>query len=190
MVDAALFSLPAPSPDPTIALAAVGTQVDTDQGPFGLATATFNEARTHRFRLSRVWDDALPRVNFIMLNPSTADALKLDPTVRRCVGFAKLWGAGSLEVTNVFALRSTDPRALLSDPDPVGPGNDDAIVAAASAADIIIVAWGVHAKGRGLEVSEILRSHHLKANALRLTKEGTPAHPLYVPSKVTPVPFV
>jgi hypothetical protein len=185
-----LFELPSPDPDPALLPVPEGSLVDTALGPFGLATAIFDPTRVYRFRLSRVWDPELPRVNFLMLNPSTADAFVLDPTVRRCVAFAKAWGAGTLEVTNSFALRSTDPAGLKTVADPVGPGNDEAILAAAKAADIVVVAWGVHAKERGLFVRHLLREHQIKVMTLRLTKQGAPAHPLYVPTNVVPEEYL
>lgn len=162
----------------------VGSVVETADGAHGLATATFDGPRRYRFRLSRVWDPDGPRVNFVMLNPSTADAFALDPTVRRCVGFAKRWGAGALEVTNCFALRSTDPTGLREPGDPVGAGNDTAIVAAATAADVVVAAWGVHAAlgGRGEQVRKLLVSSNVELRCLRLTKDGHPGHPLYVPA--------
>lgn len=180
----------APGPDPVLAARPVGTEIDTARGPWGLATATFDRTRRYRFRLSRVWDPGRPRVCFVMLNPSTADALVLDPTVRRCAGYAQDWGFGAFEVTNVFALRSTDPTALRQVEDPVGPGNDDAILTAALAADRVICAWGTHAthRGRHTEVNGLLRGAGVTTEVLRLTKEGLPGHPLYLPRSATPIP--
>jgi hypothetical protein len=176
------------APDPLVAACPIGTQIDTDVGPWGLATATFNEERTHRFRLSRVWDELGPRLNFLMLNPSTADAFVLDRTVRRCVGFAQAWGYGSLEVTNVFALRSPYPRELKRVDDPVGAGNDDAILAAARDADLVIAAWGVHAAylDRETHVRSLLDRAGAQVKALVLTKDGHPGHPLYVAQETVP----
>jgi hypothetical protein len=185
---AALFSTLTPAPDAVLAEAPVGPVVDAASGKWGLATATFSADRLHRFRLSRIWDAAGARVNFLMLNPSTADAFELDPTVRRCIGFAQAWGAGALEVTNAYALRSTQPSGLRAVPDPVGAGNDDAIVAAARAADIVVAAWGVHATylGRGAHVRALLADAGVELMYLRLTKDGHPGHPLYVPASTVP----
>lgn len=187
-----LLELPARDPDPVIAVDPVGTEIDAQDGPWGLATATFDSARHYRFRLSRVWDPSAGRVNFLMLNPSTADAFQLDPTVRRCVGFARAWGGGALEVTNAFAFRATEPRTLKQVDDPVGPGNDDAIVAAARAADVVIVAWGVHAthRQREAEVRALLADARVVPFYLRLTKDGHPSHPLYLPADCEPVEWV
>lgn len=177
-----------PEPDPVVLAAAVGTEIDTEDGVHGLATATFDPARMYRFRLSRVWDRSSRRVNFVMLNPSTADAFKVDPTVRRCLGFAHQWGMGALEVTNVFAVRGTDPKVIRATDDPVGSGNDVALVAAACAADLVVAAWGVHAvhAHRETQVRELFASAGVTLHALRLTKDGHPGHPLYVPASTSP----
>lgn len=182
---------PAPAPDPVIARHPAGVVVDTAEGPWGLATATFDRSRRHRFRLSRVWDPGGPRCCFIMLNPSTADALRLDPTVTRCAGFARDWGCGALEVVNIFALRSTDPSALRTDPHPVGRGNDRAIVEAARAADLVVAAWGTHGEvgGRGEAVRRLLTRAGIPVHALSVTTGGHPGHPLYLPATRRPVPW-
>lgn len=187
----ALFDLPAPDPDPVVAAQPVGNRVEVADGSEGRATATFDDAGAYRFRLSRVWDPGGTRCLFAMLNPSTADAFTLDPTVRRCVRFARSWGFGALEVVNLFALRSTDPAGLRDVADPVGPGNDDAIVAAARAADIVVAAWGVHAVlgGRADAVRALLADAGVELHYLRLTKDGHPGHPLYVPAATPPTPW-
>jgi hypothetical protein len=132
-------------PDPLLAKRSVGPTIDVQETSWGTGTATFSADRRYRYRLSRVWDTSLPRANFLLLNPSTADAFVLDPTVRRCLGFARDWGYGAVEITNAYALRSTDPGALRTTADPVGVGNDHAIVYAAQDAQLVVVGWGVHA---------------------------------------------
>jgi hypothetical protein len=124
-----------------------------------------------------------------MLNPSTASALVLDPTVRRCVRLAQAWGLGAVEVVNLFALRSTDPRGLRGPDEPVGPGNDDAVVAAAAAADLVVAAWGVHGSlaGRDERVRALLDDRPL--HHLGLTRDGHPRHPLYLPRTARTVPW-
>ena len=126
-----------------------------------------------------------------MLNPSTADAFALDPTNRRCVGFAQRWGFGALVTTNVFAWRSTDPRGLRDADDPVGVDNDDVLVRAARRADLVVAAWGVHATlaGRGETVRGLLAEAGVDLHVLRLTKDGHPGHPLYVSSATSAVPW-
>jgi hypothetical protein len=162
---------------------------DESHGPIGHATATFSSDRVHRYRPTRTWDESGPRVNFLMLNPSTADAIQLDPTNRRCMGFAAEWGHGGAEVTNIFAFRSTDPRGLRHADDPIGPGNNAAILDAARSADLVIAAWGTHGTllGRGDHVRAMLTDAGIDLYVLRLTKAGHPGHPLYVPASTTPI---
>ena len=167
---------------------AMSTVTDQSEGPWGLSTATFSSDRVHRYLLTRTWDDAGPTVNFLMLNPSTADAFQLDPTNRRCVGFAQAWGFGSMVTTNIFAFRSTDPAGLRAAEDAVGPENDSAIVTAALSADLVIAGWGTHGElhGRGNEVRELLQGNGVELQVLRLTKAGYPGHPLYVAADTAP----
>src|SRR5699024_7373053 len=119
---------------------------------------------------------------WLMLNPSTADARKNDPTVERVEHRAHAAGYGQMWVGNVFALRSTDPRQLYSHDDPVGPDNDAAIMAMAAQADAIFCGWGNHGQfmGRGEQVMTLLAEAGYTAQALRLTKAGEPGHPLYI----------
>lgn len=114
--------------------------------------AVFDPAGRYRYSLRRRWDAAGARVAFVLLNPSTADGRRDDPTIRRCIGFAREWGFGGLEVVNLFACRSTHPGGLRSAQDPVGPENDRFLAAAWDRADRVIVAWGNHGAllgGRG-----------------------------------------
>ncbi|MDE1820981.1 MAG: DUF1643 domain-containing protein [Euryarchaeota archaeon] len=144
--------------------------------------AEFDRSRTYRYSLGRVWDPAKPRVAFVMLNPSVADLDQLDPTVRRCVGFAKDWGYGSLEVGNLFAIRSTDPVALYQlHPEPIGWSNDAALLRIQRRSKEVIVAWGNHGwhLGRGDAVLDLLRANG-PVRCLGYTKQGQPAHPLYL----------
>jgi hypothetical protein len=170
------------------AIAATPTVTDQATGSHGPASATFDTTRTYRYRLTRTWDAGRARLNFVMLNPSTADAFDLDPTVRRCVGFAMSWGFGSLEVTNLFAFRATDPAVLVAQVEPVGEGNDRAIHDAATAADQVIAAWGIKGghRGRDHEVRALLRGIGVRPMVLGLTRDGHPAHPLYLRSDTTP----
>ncbi len=121
------------------------------------------------------------RVLFCMLNPSTANDLTDDPTVRRCIGFARRWKARELCVVNLFAARATDPRQLRRMADPVGAINDDVIRHEARTADLVVAAWGRHGSylGRDQVVLEIL-SRQGDVWALGLTADGAPKHPLYV----------
>lgn len=141
-----------------------------------------------RYRLWRRWDDDGPTASFIMLNPSTADATQDDPTIRRCIGFAKAWGCGAVEIGNLFALRSTSPRAIYENLRTVGPANDGHLVELAQRSSLVVCAWGVHGqhRGRGAEVLEMLRRHAALYH-LGLTKDGHPRHPLYLKGDLRPM---
>jgi hypothetical protein len=149
--------------------------------------AIFSGCNQYRYRLWRTWDAALPRLNFVMLNPSTADHLVNDPTVERCERRARMLGYGCLLVTNIFALRSTDPEQLYLVDDPIGPENDLSILLAAVAAGKVICAWGAHGilQERAAAVLGYLRCH-VDLWHLGLTKGGHPRHPLYVGYDVQP----
>src|SRR3989449_11540410 len=112
--------------------------------------ACFSRCGTYRYALWRRWA-AGPQVLFVMLNPSTADAQRDDPTIRRCIGFARRWGCGGIEVVNLFALRATDPRRLRYTRDPVGPENVAHLARAAGRASLVGAAWGADpaARSRG-----------------------------------------
>ncbi len=118
-----------------------------------------------------------------MLNPSTADETVLDPTCSRARDYAERWGYGALIVTNVFAWRATDPADMKAARDPVGRGNDRAILAAARAAALVVCAWGNHGAhlGRAARVRELLGQAEIALYALRVNANGEPAHPLYLP---------
>lgn len=142
----------------------------------------------YRYYLTRRWAEG-GRVCWIMLNPSTADAERDDPTIRRCIGFSRDWGYGALSVVNLFALRATDPYELRRHTNPVGSGCDRHIDAEVERADLVIVAWGNHGAllGRGYEVA--LRIPRGRLNVLGMTSKGQPSHPLYLPKTAKPVPW-
>ena len=146
--------------------------------------ATFSPCRRWRYLLWRRWDASRPVANFLMLNPSTADEVKLDPTCSRARDYAERWGYGALIVTNVFGFMSTDPLLMKKEKDPVGPGNDAAIVRAAKEADLVVCAWGNHGahQERSKRIGELLKGH--KLHTLRVNANGEPAHPLYLPSRL------
>jgi len=124
-----------------------------------------------------------------MLNPSTADEVRLDPTCSRARDYAERWGYGALIVTNVFAWRATEPKQLLAVRDPVGKRNDRAIMRAAREAQIVVCAWGNHGGhlGRSTTVMEILKANGVPLHALRVNGTGEPAHPLYLPRRLRPM---
>ena len=154
-------------------------------------TAVFSEDRIYRYLLRRRVGESLRRVLFIMLNPSKADETRNDATIRRCIGFARGWGFGLLEVVNLFALMSTDPKALLEADDPVGPDNDAAIRAALESADTVVLAWGNHGLDHENRVAEVTAMAWKAARTfcLGLTLKGAPRHPLRLPRTATLEPF-
>ena len=153
-------------------------------------TAILDPTGRYRYSLTRTWDPDAPRACFCLLNPSTADATRDDPTLRRCLGYARRWGFGSVEIVNIFALRATDPRELKRARDPIGPRNDAAIRRAARRATLVVAGWGAHGNlhERGDAVRTILASL-LDADvvALGLTKSGHPRHPLYARGDATTI---
>jgi hypothetical protein len=160
--------------------------------------AVFSPDRRYRYRLWRVWgDDGSKRCMFIMLNPSTADEAVLDPTMRRCVGFAKAWGFGALEVGNLFALRSTDPDELLRDPSPTEhePGlNLSWLRQASDLCERVVLAWGSHRAVRASNTDQIIKviaaCDRRKIGYLPHPKTAKLAHPLYLPASTPFTPWL
>lgn len=146
--------------------------------------AIFSENRFYRYALSRVWDPSKPTLMFIGLNPSTADEKKLDPTMRRVVGFADREGYGGFWMGNLFAFRATDPMAMRLHPSPVGLSNDTWLMNMAGRCDLIVCGWGTHGPhlGRDRAVLQLLKSSGRPIKALKITAKGHPSHPLYLPS--------
>ena len=140
----------------------------------------FSECRMFRYILWRRWDYR-PLVNFIGLNPSTADETEDDPTIRRCIGFAKeRWKAGGILMTNIFAFRATDPKKMKEAIDPVGPDNDLHLRWIAGCSAKKIACWGVHGafQYRGSTVARMIGRQFLWC--FGRTKAGHPKHPLYL----------
>lgn len=154
----------------------------------GWRLAVFDQTRTYRYLLERRWN-AGPSALFVMLNPSSADATENDPTIRRCVAFARREGAAALSVVNLFALRSPNPGILRVHPDPVGPANDAVLRDAVHRARWVIGAWGTHGTlhARGNAMSTLLAP--LRPWCLGLTANGQPRHPLYLPADTPLTPY-
>lgn len=151
------------------------------EAPIVSRDATLSPCGLYRYTLTRTWGDPDgPLAAWVMLNPSTANAREDDPTIRRCVGFSQRWGYDRLVVVNLFALRSTDPKALRNAADPVGPENDHHIVEQTDGARAVFAAWGVHGAhaGRDRAVMALLVRHDVFC--LGTTRDGHPRHPLYV----------
>ena len=146
--------------------------------------ATFSMCRTYRYSLWRTWDESRPYALFIGLNPSTADESKDDPTIRRCIGFARSWGFGGLCVVNLFAYRATEPKDMMKAEDPIGPENDRWIKRLSADAGVIVAAWGN--SGSFLGSSRTITQKIPNLTCFKLNKSGEPAHPLYQPATATP----
>jgi len=153
--------------------------------------ARYSDCETYRYALCRIWDDDAPRVMFVMLNPSKATELSNDPTVGRCEKRARLLGYGAFLVTNLFALRETDPHQMRKHPKPEGPDANVALIDGAGWADMTIAAWGVHGdhRDRHLAVLALFRAQTVPLHVLGLTKAGHPRHPLYLPYRAKPQPW-
>jgi hypothetical protein len=154
--------------------------------------AVFSRCRRWRYLLWRRWDAARPSANFLMLNPSTADEFRLDPSCTRARLYAERWGYGALIVTNLFGWRATDPGEMKAAREPVGRANDAAILRAAREAAIVVCAWGNHGahRERSTRVLALLREAGIELRALRITGAGEPAHPLYLRKTLDPLVLV
>ena len=154
--------------------------------------ALFSPCRKYRYALTRTWGPqnagGKGSAMFIGLNPSTADETVDDPTIRRCIAFAQNWGYDGLCMTNLFAYRATDPAIMLAQADPVGDENDSTLREMGETAGVVIAAWGTRGTyaGRDTAVRRLLPRLHY----LRLTKDGHPGHPLYLPQTLTPIEWV
>lgn len=148
-------------------------------------TARLSDCRTYRYELWRTWDESKPYAMFIGLNPSTADETEDDPTIRRCINFAKSWGYGGLCMANLFAYRATQPEDMKKASDPIGDKNDETLILLAQNAGVIVGAWGND--GVFLSRSEDVRALIPEINVLKVNKSGEPAHPLYLKSTLTPI---
>lgn len=149
--------------------------------------ATFSPCEQYRYRLWRNWGgDPSNLIAFCGLNPSTATHEVNDPTVTRCINYAKAWGYSGMFMLNCFAWRDTDPKLMKKAIEPVGIENDEAIRQVVSECSMVVAAWGAHGRyrDRAAKVLELLKDVDLYA--LRITKTGQPQHPLYLPSKLKP----
>ena len=143
-----------------------------------LKKAIISECNLYRYELHRIWDKSKPKVLFIMLNPSTADAMNDDATTIRCVNYAKRWGFGSMMIGNIYPYRAKSPRRLTAwktfgERYSVFKENQQHVEMMIDTADLIVCAWGGNYQGipKWLEYYDL---HYLE-----LCKDGiTPKHPL------------
>lgn len=154
--------------------------------------ATLSTDRKYRYHLWRSLHTktGAGNVTFIMLNPSTADETMNDPTIRKCLSFARAWGYKSMDVVNLFALRATNPKELVKAADPIGPKNDQVIEKIVADASLVIAAWGVHGALHQRD-DDVIRmvTPTGKLHYLRFTKHKHPSHPLYLPMALKPIPW-
>lgn len=148
--------------------------------------AKFSHCGKYRYVLWRIWDESKPKVMFIGLNPSTANENTNDPTINRVIGMGKKWGYGGVYMLNLFTVISANPEILLTAEDPARDA-DWFLKVFASCCEDIIFAWGAfpEAADRAKEVIAMFPN----AKALIINKDGSPRHPLYVPSNTVPVIF-
>lgn len=155
--------------------------------------AILSPCRRWRYLLWRRWDEDAPVCAFIGLNPSTADETVNDQTVSKCVRYAKAWGYGAMWMLNLFAFRATDPKVMKAQHgNAVGPRNDEYLTACGKRASVVVAAWGCHGtfRDRELTVRRMMWASGIDLSCLRETKDGHPQHPLYLPGRLTPQPWV
>ncbi len=149
--------------------------------------ANISEDKKYRYSLYRIWDDALPKVAIIGLNPSTADENIDDPTIKRCIEFVKEWGYGGFYMLNLFAFRATDPSELTKTEDPIGNENSNIILDIISKVEKVICAWGND--GILLKQNKTVLSLIPKPYCLKINATGEPAHPLYLSGTLMPIEY-
>lgn len=149
--------------------------------------AQFSKCRKYRYALWRTWQEDPGYVMFIGLNPSTADETEDDPTIRRCIGFAKAWGFGGIHMLNLFAFRATNPKELKKASDPIGSENNHYLKMYLDSGGLNIACWGTHGafKDRGEAVIELLGRENL--SCLDTIRYGYPKHPLYLKQDIKPI---
>ena len=151
--------------------------------------AVISRCGNYRYSLTRKWGAGERKVAWLMLNPSTADAWTDDATIRKCIGFSMRWGFHQLEVVNLFALRSSDPKSLRYTKDPFGPDNMRYVLGATCESEFVVCAWGCESELRTLRrmgrdpfrlISESFAAK-LTFQCLGRSKSGNPYHPLMLP---------
>lgn len=147
-----------------------------------VSEAVFSDCRKYRYFLKRVWNENKPLITFCMLNPSTADAFKNDPTIERCERRAKEMDYGGIVIVNLFAFRSTNPKVLNKCKNPIGSLNDSFIKKALHDTQRFVCGWGNHGKilNRHKDVLDIIIKNKIEPLCLGQNKDGSPRHPLYV----------
>ncbi|BBD23510.1 DUF1643 domain-containing protein [Streptococcus constellatus] len=149
--------------------------------------AIISKDKIYRYKLSRTWDSTKPTILFIGLNPSITDENIDDPTITRCINFAKDWGYGTLLMANLFAFRSTYPKDIYLIDDPIGKDNDYYLLECVTQSDLIVACWGNN--GTYMNREKVITELVPNLYCLQKNKNGTPHHPLRPPRNIHPVPF-
>ncbi|VEE84266.1 Uncharacterized protein conserved in bacteria [Streptococcus milleri] len=149
--------------------------------------AIISKDKIYRYKLSRTWDSTKPTILFIGLNPSIANENVDDPTITRCINFAKDWGYGTLLMANLFAFRSTYPKDIYLIDDPIGKDNDHYLLECVTQSDLIVACWGNN--GTYMNREKVITELVPNLYCLQKNKNGTPHHPLRPPRNIHPVPF-
>jgi len=141
--------------------------------------ANFSPCGKYRYSLLRRWDMFDERkLIFIGLNPSTANETTNDPTIRRCIGFAKTFGFGGMVMLNLFGFVSAYPSVMIAQDDPVGPDTDRIIKSFDIPGNKFVACWGHWKfKDRAVAVMNLIEQ---PIYCLGLTNDGDPRHPLYL----------
>lgn len=150
----------------------------------------YSEDMIYRYAFGRWWgeQDLAATAVWVLLNPATGDTeQRRRPTLERCISWSRDAGHTGIVIVNLFAYRATDPWALRTAADPVGPHNDVALAAFAAAGARTLVAWGAHGRlhRRSSQVAPLLT----KPMCLGTTRAGEPRHPLYVRSDIAITPW-
>lgn len=144
--------------------------------------AIISDCQKYRFQLWRIWDESKPFVMFVMMNPSTADANEDDPTIRRCIGFAKSWGYGGIYVGNISPFRATDPKTLIKSKELFPIGHLSNIWEMIEKCKLHVLAHGkIPFKHPDIKF--------MGWKCLGQNKDGSPKHPLYLKSNTMPVNY-
>lgn len=160
-----------------------------------IKSAQISDCGKYRFILTRIWDDTKRAAVFIMLNPSTADGKEDDPTIRRCINFAKSWNCGSINVVNLFDLRTSSPEEMKKAEAPISRDNNFIVYMTVRKAvmlnALIICAWGNHGcyLGQDKKILDLINQAGGDPMALKVSKAGQPCHPLYLKADSMPVPY-
>ena len=147
--------------------------------------ALLSEDNKYRYQLSRIWNKDKNLLLFIMNNPSKADEDIDDPTIRKIINYAKLWGYGGILVGNLYAYRSSCPKVLKNINDPIGPDNIKNIKILITLADKVIYAWGFNQK-EPKWLCELVDIPY----CIDISKKGNPKHPLYLKNDLQPKLFL